>query len=146
MLIIFSKMVSWKDEPITLYTIHPKSTFNWTFARCCFSLHPFSQPIPLKFVLETVAIWPACGAKFHNNLLINSQDIDKHDLKRVQFNTHIGCIFFIVTGLLDPFHKAWAHYWNLVKIMFSQFYSYILIRSQFCKCHDSCAVVTCAKL
>ena len=40
----------------------------------------------------------------------------------------------------------WAHYWNLVKMKFSHFNSNDQIRSQFCTCHDSWAVVACAKL
>ena len=41
----------------------------------------------------------------------------------------------------------WAHNWNLVTIDFcSNLDSYVAMRSQFCTCHDSSAVVACAKL
>ena len=41
----------------------------------------------------------------------------------------------------------WFHYWNLTKILFAlNFNCNVPIWSQFCTCHDSSAVMTCAKL
>ena len=60
------------------------------------------------------------------------------------FRVHY-CLIKSTTGA--HFTKSlWAHNWNLVKYVCSNFYSNNLIMPQCCTCQDSWAVMACAKL
>ena len=62
---------------------------------------------------------------------------------------HINDILYLHINSLNPWahftNGSWAHNWNLLKDIFNSYFN-ITIRWQFCTCHNSRAIVACAKL
>ena len=62
----------------------------------------------------------------------------------MKFEVHFQWAYFSM--MLGLFHKGlWADVWDIINKISSYFYSNNPIRSQICTCHNSSAVVGCAK-
>ena len=90
--------------------------------------------------------WPLCG-EFTGN------SPHKRPVTRKMFPFDDVIMVWTGTSWRHRWHQLftkvlWPHNWNLMIILFALifFYSNDPIKAQFCTCHDSSAVVACAKL
>ena len=119
-----------------------------------------SSPLPTTAIVVNKSFWNfvqsmtviLCG-KFHEDLLIKNEAINNKYFVRLQSMMDFGEIVYIVKG--PWFHQGQGPISLKFMSLSSKFRknrcNFTLktndpINSQFCTCHDSSAVVTCAKL